>query len=91
MARCLADGGHADLHLAAMHAQAQDEALLLVERVSATVSPATAFVAEFSPVMVAHTGPGLVGLGWWWERPTGAAYAPASEAGPSRSNSRRHR
>jgi fatty acid-binding protein DegV len=28
-------------------------------------------ILEFSPVMVAHTGPGLVGLAWRWE-PAGA-------------------
>ena len=32
------------------------------------VEPATAFVAAFSSVMVVHTGLGLVGLAWWWER-----------------------
>ena len=26
-----------------------------------------AFVAEFSTVMIAHTGPDLVGLAWWWK------------------------
>jgi len=24
-------------------------------------------VAGFGPVMVVHTGPGLLGLSWWWE------------------------
>jgi hypothetical protein len=30
-------------------------------------APTTAFVAEFGTVMVAHTGPGVVGLAWRWE------------------------
>jgi len=90
VARCLeGDRDGAVLHLAAMHACAQEDAHVLVDRVGARVSPATSFVAEFSPVMVAHTGPGLVGLGWRWERP-----APSGYRGPgarrSRSSSRRH-
>jgi len=91
VARCLAGRGGSSLHLAAMHARAEDEARRLVERVTATVAPATAFVAEFSPVMVAHTGPGLVGLAWWWERPSGPGYAAGSGDGRSRSSTRRHR
>jgi len=39
----------------------------LMRQVRAHVQPATAFVGSFSPVMVAHTGPGLAGLAWWWE------------------------
>ena len=31
------------------------------------VEPATSFVGEFGTVMVVHTGPGLVGLAWWWD------------------------
>ena len=57
----------AHLHLAVIHAQAADEAAGLLRRVEAEVEPATSFVGEFSPVMVAHTGPGLIGLAWWWE------------------------
>ena len=34
---------------------------------SPRIAPATAFVGEFGPVMVVHTGPGLAGLAWWWE------------------------
>ena len=29
------------------------------------------FEAPFSSVMIAHTGPGLVGLAWWWESTDG--------------------
>jgi DegV family protein with EDD domain len=58
-------GAHA-LHIAALHARAEDQAHALLERVSAVSTPATSFVGEFSPVMVAHTGPGLVGLAWAW-------------------------
>ncbi len=58
----------ARLHVAALHALSADEAEQLLDRVRAECEPATSFVGEFSPVMVAHTGPGLIGLAWWWER-----------------------
>ncbi len=57
----------ARLHVAALHALARQEAERLLEAVRAEVEPATAFVGEFDAVMVAHTGPGLTGLAWWWE------------------------
>lgn len=63
--RSIVDG--ARLHVTAQHALAADEARELLRRVEAEVTPATAFVGEFGSVMVVHTGPGLVGLAWWWE------------------------
>jgi DegV family protein with EDD domain len=57
----------ARLHVAALHALAFDIAEDLLARVSELERPATAFVDEFGPVMVVHTGPGLAGLAWWWE------------------------
>ncbi|HEX6311244.1 MAG TPA: DegV family protein, partial [Acidimicrobiia bacterium] len=54
-------------HVVALHAAAPDAAAQLLERVEQHVEPASAFVGEFGPVMVVHTGPGLVGLAWWWE------------------------
>lgn len=61
----------ARLHVAALHALAVDVAHDLLARVTAGLEPATAFVGEFGPVMVVHTGPGLAGLAWWWEDPAG--------------------
>jgi DegV family protein with EDD domain len=61
------DGASATLHAAALHAGAAAEADGLLAAVRAEVEPATAFIGEFSPVMVTHTGAGLVGLAWWWE------------------------
>jgi DegV family protein with EDD domain len=55
------------LHVATLHAQAEDAANDLLERIASTVTPATAFVATFGSVMIAHTGPGLIGVAWWWE------------------------
>ncbi len=60
------------LHVAALHALAADDAATLLEAVVKEADAATAFVASFGPVMVAHTGPGLLGLAWWWEGPLAA-------------------
>ncbi len=59
--------GPAALHVAALHALERDEAERLLEAVRAEASPATSFIGEFDAVMVAHTGPGLTGLAWWWD------------------------
>lgn len=56
------------LHVAGLHALDSDAAEHLLKRVADEVEPATSFVGAFSSVMVAHTGGGLVGLAWWWER-----------------------
>jgi DegV family protein with EDD domain len=55
------------LHAAAMHALAEARAERLLATLRAEIEPATTFVGRFGPVMVAHTGPGLFGLAWWWE------------------------
>lgn len=57
----------ARLHIVALHALALDTAHRLLERVEQQFGPTTAFVGEFGPVMVVHTGPGLAGLAWWWD------------------------
>jgi DegV family protein with EDD domain len=60
------------LHVAALHADAEADAEGLLKRVNDELErPAgTALVLEFSEVMIAHTGPGLVGLAWWWQPPS---------------------
>jgi len=64
-----ADARGGALHLAALHALAPEAASSLLGRVEERVEPASSFVGSFGPVMVAHTGPGLVGLAWRWEPP----------------------
>jgi fatty acid-binding protein DegV len=59
--------GPARLHVAALHAEAEDEARDLLERIVELHEPASAFLASFGTVMTVHTGPGLVGLAWRWE------------------------
>jgi DegV family protein with EDD domain len=54
-------------HVSALHALAPDEAAAILDRVEGEVDVAEGFVSEFGPVMVVHTGPGLLGLAWWWE------------------------
>lgn len=58
------------LHISALHALRPEEAQELLDAVTAEVEPATAYIASFGAVMVAHTGPGVLGLAWWWERPS---------------------
>jgi DegV family protein with EDD domain len=58
------------LHVAGLHAGAEGDAEMLLKRVREQLSPdapTTELMLEFSPVMIAHTGPGLVGLAWWWQ------------------------
>jgi DegV family protein with EDD domain len=59
----------AALHVAALHALNPAGADRLLEAVRAEAEPATCFVGTFGPVMVAHTGPGVTGLAWWWAPP----------------------
>lgn len=47
--------------IAVMHANAPDRAEELADRLRADLDPAELFVTEFTPVIGAHVGPGLVG------------------------------
>jgi DegV family protein with EDD domain len=60
-------GAGAVLRGAVLEAQAKDSAAALHGLVVDAVPSAEIFEAPFSSVMVAHTGPDLVGLAWWWE------------------------
>ena len=71
-------GRGARLHVAALHAQDPAVAEELLGEVSSRVEPASSFVGSFTPVMVAHTGPSLAGLAWWWEAP-----APRDQGRPT--------
>lgn len=61
------DPSGATLRAAVLEAQAADSAERLRDLVTAAEAEAEIFEAPFSSVMIAHTGPGLVGLAWWWE------------------------
>jgi DegV family protein with EDD domain len=60
-------GAPAVLKGAVLQAQAKDSAATLHGLVIDAVPEAEIFEAPFSSVMIAHTGPDLVGLAWWWE------------------------
>ena len=68
----------AALHVAALHALEAETAAALLEGVRRVIEPASSFIGEFGPVMIAHTGPGLVGLAWRWETAAVPSWAPAT-------------
>jgi DegV family protein with EDD domain len=49
------------LHLGVVHAQAEDDANAVADRISADAVVVERLVVEVTPVIGAHTGPGLVG------------------------------
>lgn len=61
--------GSGDLRLAVMHASDPKAAELLLGEACSKERPVSHLVGPFSPVMVAHTGTGLLGLAWWREQP----------------------
>lgn len=67
--RCLADRPPSSprLHVGVLDAQATDRAQVLLDEVLAQVPDAEWFIGSFGPVMIAHVGPGVVGLAWWWD------------------------
>lgn len=61
----LRGAGGRPLHLAAFHAHAEREARELLARIAAEAPVVERHVAEFTPAMGAHTGPGLVGTAFF--------------------------
>jgi DegV family protein with EDD domain len=59
------------LHAAVLHADAAEEAEELRQRIAQQFDCAELYVAEFTPVMGAHTGPGLLGVAFYAEGPRG--------------------
>ena len=55
------------VHATVMHADAEEEAERLQGTVESEFRCEELFVSEFSPVMGAHTGPGLLGIAFWAE------------------------
>ena len=50
------------LHVAVTHADVEDEAIKLRDRIASQYDCADLFITEFTPVMGAHTGPGVIGI-----------------------------
>ena len=59
--------GQGPIHAAVMHGNAEEAAERLRERVGAEFVCNELFVSQFSPVMGAHTTPGLLGIAFWSE------------------------
>jgi fatty acid-binding protein DegV len=57
--------GARSLHLCIHHADALEEALALAERARSVLNPVELYVSEFTRVMSAHTGPGLLGFAFY--------------------------
>jgi DegV family protein with EDD domain len=67
----LADIGGRPVHLATMHAAAPAEARALADRIAAATDVVEQVVVEVTPVIGAHTGPGLLGTAFFCDRATG--------------------
>jgi DegV family protein with EDD domain len=59
------EGAGRSIHLAAFHALAEADAKELVRRVEAEADVVESYVVEATPVIGAHTGPGLVGMAFF--------------------------
>jgi len=57
-------GSKKPVRLAALHANARDEALEALAQASNRIESIQTILAEVSPVIGTHTGPGTVGLAW---------------------------
>jgi DegV family protein with EDD domain len=56
--------GKSNVRIATLHANAADDAKVLLERAVKEVNPVETFFAEVSPVVGTHAGPGTVGLAY---------------------------
>jgi DegV family protein with EDD domain len=61
------EGGR--IHVAVNHAASEENAALLSQRISDEFDCVESFVTEFTPVMGAHIGPGMIGAAFWAEQP----------------------
>ena len=61
------DVGEKRLHAAVLQGNVPDEAQELEERIASEFNCAELYVGTFSPVIGAHTGPGLLGVSYWSE------------------------
>ena len=59
--------GYQKIRLAVMHADALERAEELKEAIEAVFPGVAIPIDEFTPVMGAHAGPGLLGLGYLYE------------------------
>jgi len=64
------DVGEGRLHAAVLQGNVPEEAQELEERIASEFDCAELYVGTFSPVIGAHTGPGLLGVSYWSESET---------------------
>ena len=57
--------GEKPVHVNVMHAHAAEDAAMLVERIDREFDCRELFMSEFTPVMGAHLGPGLMGIAFY--------------------------
>jgi fatty acid-binding protein DegV len=62
VALAMRDAGGSPCRIAVMHAGAPEQGAALCDRLRRELAPAELFTTEFTPVIGAHTGPGLVGF-----------------------------
>ena len=56
--------GKTPIHLATLHASAEEEAIALLDKASKQLNPTESLVTTVSPVVGTHAGPGTVGLAY---------------------------
>jgi fatty acid-binding protein DegV len=59
------DGRDGRLHVAVVHADVADEAEALRVEIEERFNCVELYLGEFTPVMGAHTGPGLLGVSYY--------------------------
>jgi DegV family protein with EDD domain len=65
--------GDGPVHAAVMHGDAPEEAEILHRLVAKRFHCLELYITEFTPVMGAHAGPGLLGVAFWADRSDGGA------------------
>jgi DegV family protein with EDD domain len=61
--------GGQSLHVAVMHADVPEKAVLFKGRITSRFACREIFITEFTPVMGVHTGPGLIGVAFYADNP----------------------
>jgi len=61
--------GDRPIHVAVQHADAPEEAQRLMEEINSHFNCAELYLADFSPVVGAHAGPGAVSVAFYAEMP----------------------
>lgn len=59
--------GMSGLHAGVIHSTSPDEAQALMDRICSRVTPTEILMNELSPVIGVHTGPGMLGMGYYVE------------------------